>query len=399
MRNISKILGTAFLAVACCLIFRIEASAAEVTEIKQTAGTEHSVTAQWGAVDGADRYECSLNDGLEVRMIKDIADTKYTFKELDAGKSYLLLVNAYQGDELIAASQEVYELVTSPEVLNLTVTQTDASKTSVSFAASGAAGANHFIVKKTDANGEQLASGASAEVKVTGLKANKKYNYVVYAVRKSANDFYAYSVDHYKKITAKTVSAAVPVKKFDIKGMDFAQDKYRFGLKSPSSYKGDGFELQIRTMKGKVQKTVDSTGMNDITVADMIKGNFYKYRVRIFVNCKSKKAYSKWSEDKYIGVAKNAYGWMSLRKIKITWDKVSGAKSYEISLSTNGKNKDYRVIRTVSSSSKRRVIVTRVRGSRIRLNKKYYFRIRPVSKDGKKTIKSEYTNDVVVILK
>lgn len=399
MRNICKILGTAFLAVACCLTFKIEASAAEITDIKQTAGTEHSITAQWSAVDGADRYECSLNDGLEEQVVKDIIDTKYTFTELDAGKSYFLLVNAYQGEELIAASQEVYELVTSPDASKLTVTQTNASKTSVSFEAAGAAGSNYYIVKKTNANGAQLASGTSAEVKVTGLKANKKYNYVVYAARKSTNDFYAYSTDAYKKITAKTVSAAVPVKKFDIKGMDFAQDKYQFGLKSPSSYKGDGFELQIRTMKGKVQKTIASTGMKDITVADTIKGNFYKYRVRTFVNCKNKKAYSKWSEDKYIGVAKNAYGWMSLKKIKITWDKVSGAKSYEVSLSTNGKDKDYRVIKTVSSSSKRRVIVTRVRGSRIRLNKKYYFRIRPVSKDGKKTIKSEYTNDVMVILK
>ncbi|MBR1744062.1 MAG: fibronectin type III domain-containing protein, partial [Lachnospiraceae bacterium] len=223
----------------------------------------------------------------------------------------------------------------------------------------------------------------------------KKYTFKVYAVRKSAGDFYAYNSKSYKKITAKTINEAITTEKFDVKGMDFSNDKYTFGV--DGTYQAKGYELQLRTMAGVEKKTFTSAGFKKIVVEDLIKGHFYKYRVRTYIAFDSKTAYSKWSADKYIGVGEDAFGVISLKKIKITWKKVVDATGYEVSISTDGKN--YWTLKTVPASSARKVTVTHVGGYRIRLNRRYYFRIRPISKDGKKTIKSEYTNDVSVILK
>lgn len=397
MKRRLREMGVILFVFAAVGLLRTRAEAAEVTDLKQTACTENSAAVEWAAVEGADHYVCSLSDGLSETVTEEITDTTYTFSDLFAGTSYQMIVSAYQGEEQIAVSPASYEIVTSPDVTAFTVSQANAGKSFVTISMSGAVGANYYIVTTTGTDGEQVAVSTKEKVKVKELKANKRYKYKVYAVRKSEGDFYAYTDTSYKKITAKTISDAVPAQKFDIKDMDFANDKYTFGLKG--TYKGDGYELQLRTMAGKEKKLVLSTGMDDIVIEDFIKGHFYKYRVRTFVACQTKNVYSKWSEDKYIGVAEDAFGVISLNSIRITWQKVTDVKSYEVSVSTTGKDADYRLIKTVSASAKRKVVLTRVFGSRIRLNKKYYFRIRPVAMDGNKEIKSEYTNDVVVILK
>lgn len=354
----------------------------------------------WKAVEGADFYKCTLTSGEETIAVTDVNKTENTSTELSAGSSYQLSIVAYKGEEILAESSSLYEVVTTPDITNYKVMQTAAGEETVKLYLQGATGANYYFVKRTGTNGEQVAADTASKstktIKVTGLKANKKYTFKVYAVRKSKENFYAYNSKSYKKITVKTINEKVPADKFDIKKMDFANDKYTFGVDG-SAYNAEGYELQIRTMNGTVKKTYTSTGFKNVSAEDTIKGHFYKYRVRTFITCNNKKAYSKWSDNKYVGVGEEVKATMTLKKITITWKKVVDATGYEVSVSTDGKN--YRTINTVSASAARKVVVTRVGGYRIRLNKRYYFKIRPISKDGSKTIRSEFTNDVNIILR
>ncbi len=391
-----KIFGVFLLACSIQAGLKTDASAADIMKIKQTACDMNAATVTWDTVDGADFYKCTLTDGKNSNFSIDVNTTEGTFTGLSAGSSYQLSILAYKGDEILAESSESYEVVTTPDITNYKVEQTNAGEKNVTLSLQGATGANYYIVKK---NGENIAAAASKKssktLKVKGLKANKEYTFKVYAVRKSAGDFYAYNKKSYKKITVKTINEKIPVEKFDIKSMDFSNDKYTFGVDG-SSYLADGYELQLRSMAGEEKKLLTGTNFKNVLVEDMIKGHFYKYRVRTFIKCSDQNAYSKWSEDKYIGVGEDAFGVISLKKIKITWKKVTDATGYEVSVSSDGKS--YRTLKTVSASSARKVVLTRVWGYRIRLNKRYYFRIRPISKDGNNTIKSEYTNDVSVIL-
>ena len=395
-----KMIGTFLFACALWTGFKADASAAEIEKIKQTACDVNAATVTWKDVDGADFYKCTLTDGEETLTVTDVNKAENIFTGLSAGSSYQLSIVAYKGEEILAESSSLYEVVTTPDITNYKVTQTAAGEKTVKIYLQGATGANYYIVKRTGENGEQVAATASKKttktLKVTGLKANKKYTFKVYAVRKSEENFYAYNSKSYKKITVQTMNEKIPADKFDIKSQDFENDKYTFGVDG-SSYKAEGYELQLRTMNGTENKIYTGKKFKNISVEDMINGHFYKYRVRTFITCNDEKAYSKWSEDKYVGVGEEAKATMTLKKIVITWKKVVDATGYEVSVSSDGRN--YRSIKTVSASSARKVVVTRVGGYRIRLNKRYYFRIRPITKDGNKTIRSEFTNDVNVILK
>ena len=200
MKYTYRIIGVLVLTFALWGSLKTEAGAVDVTEIKQTASTEKSVSIEWSAVEGADRYECSLSDGLSENITQEVTGTDCTFSDLTAGTSYYLLISAYQGDTQVAASPDVYEVVTSPDVSAFTVVQTDAKTTSVEFAMTGAVGANYYIVQETGDSTSQIAAGEADKVTVEELKTNKRYTYRVYAVRKSGNGFSAYNAEAYKDI-------------------------------------------------------------------------------------------------------------------------------------------------------------------------------------------------------
>lgn len=395
-----KLFGAFLLACSIQAGFQNDASAAELKNIKQTACNKNAATVTWKEVEDADFYKCTLTDEKDFNIVDDVNEAEYTFTGLSAGKSYQLQIMAYKGEELLAESSETYEVVTTPDITNYKVTQTDAGENYVTLTVQGAEGANYYIVTKTGADGEQVAACATKKtvknIKVKDLKENKKYTYKVYAVRKSEGDFYAYNSKSYKKLSVKTINEKVPVEQFDNKKIDFDHDIYTFGIDN-SSYLADGYELQLRTMDGTEKKRFTSKGLkNVLTVEDMIKGHFYKYRVRTYITCGDKNAYSKWSDDKYIGVVEQISVTISLKNAKITWKKAEGATGYKISVSTDGRN--FYTSRTVSSSTSK-VVLTRIGGYRIRTNKRYYFRVTPISKDGSKTIESDYRTETNVLLK
>lgn len=139
-------------------------------------------------------------------------------------------------------------------------------------------------------------------------------------------------------------------------------------------------------MSGKVKKTVD-TG-SSLRVADFINGTFYKFRVRTYVNCGAAKAYSAWSDYKYVGMSKSIKATLSKNKkaIRLNWGKVDGAKKFAVYASTKEKS-GYKKIKTVSAKS-RSIAVSKVNKKKIKKNRKYYFKVVALSKAGKKTVTS-----------
>lgn len=120
-----------------------------------------------------------------------------------------------------------------------------------------------------------------------------------------------------------------------------------------------GHEVVIQTLKGKNIQTIDTlsysgygqidannTGYLDAGDKEAIDvknkklaSQGFKFKVRSYVFDEAgQRVYSQWSKEKVIipraTITKKA---MSGSNVKITWSKVSGAKSYTVYISTNGK--------------------------------------------------------------
>ena len=122
-----------------------------------------------------------------------------------------------------------------------------------------------------------------------------------------------------------------------------------------------GYEIVIQTLKGKNIQTIDTTGYSEYGWIDTnntgssypdagdkeaidvknkkLASQGFKFKVRSYVFDEAgQRVYSQWSKEKVIipraTITKKA---MSGSNVKITWSKVSGAKSYTVYISTNGK--------------------------------------------------------------
>ena len=147
-----------------------------------------------------------------------------------------------------------------------------------------------------------------------------------------------------------------------------------------------GGKTAVRSQKkfadtsGKVKKTQSTTGTLSLHLQNFINGTFYQYRVR-------KDYYADWSAWKYIGMAKSGNYKATKSSIQIKWAKVKGAKKY-IVYASKKENSGFKKIKTVSAS-KRNVTLKKLGGKALKKSTKYYFRVMPVAKIGKKQVKAD----------
>lgn len=168
-------------------------------------------------------------------------------------------------------------------------------------------------------------------------------------------------------------------KKLDSKAMNLTWDNndkikleyYDESLYATSNYSAekylDGIEMEVKTVKGKkwktktaaTQKTVYATSVEDLIdsfsfkAPSSLKNKGMQYRIRTYITLDNgKKVYSDWTSTKvFIPQAKvTKLTKMGTDKIKVSWKKVSGAKSYTVYKTTNS-GKKYKKVKTVSANT------------------------------------------------
>ena len=72
------------------------------------------------------------------------------------------------------------------------------------------------------------------------------------------------------------------------------------------------------------------------------------------------------------------------KKLTVKWSKVTGAKSYTVSISTK-QSKGFKKVKTVKAS-KRKVVIKKYGKKKLKKGKIYWIRIVPNVKSGKKTV-------------
>ena len=151
-----------------------------------------------------------------------------------------------------------------------------------------------------------------------------------------------------------------------------------------------GYKLYSYNYKKEKWEYVGKTTGTSYTIKKLKAGNTYKYRVRAYIELSGTQYFGEYSTSIKTGTKTKTPSISKLttksKKATIKWKKVSGASGYEIYMATNKKGK-YSRIKTVTKAS-----TTSYTKSKLKKNKKYYFKIRTYKTvDGKK-IYSSYSS-------
>ena len=148
-----------------------------------------------------------------------------------------------------------------------------------------------------------------------------------------------------------------------------------------------GYKIYSYNYKKKKWEYVGKTSSNSYTIKKLKAATTYKYRVRAYKTIDGTQYYGSYTSSIKTSTQTKKPSISKLttksKKVTIKWKKVSGASGYQIYMATS-KNGNYSKIKTITKGS-----TTSYTKSKLKKNKKYYFKIRTYrTVDGKKVYSS-----------
>ncbi len=389
MKKCKQIIFVAVLAFCLSMVAKAETKAAAVTGVKQTSDSTSSVRVQCDAQLGAQYYYLEVSENKVNWYVMDVSYSANSLSAsgLGAGKTYYARVGictdydyTYSTDTYVltgaSSVSAPIDVVTAPSG-SATATQKSASLNGFSVQISGVSGANYYTMTYNNAI---IGQGTSAVVSTNrALTAGTNYLVSVRACRRSSSGYVADGGSDY--LYAQTLTPALNTRNFGVTTSYLNINVFYFGI-SNNNYSTDGWQWQFATPGGKSKKVI--TGDAAPRISDFIEGNFYKYRVRSYVNCGASKVYSAWSPYKTIALPKKVSAkWKAKsRSLKVNWSKINNATGYTVYISTK-ENSGFKKVKTLKAKT-RSVTIKKCGKKRLKKNVTYYVRIVPKAKIGKK---------------
>lgn len=413
MKNFFKVAKVSFMVMACALFLGIgikaEAVAPGKVVPKQTGANSGAVQVEWDAPAG----DVVL---YEYEYCKDKSFTGATYRNgetnqkgivissLAAGESYYVRVTAIDRNAQEGAPSEILEVVTAPSAKVTGVKQTKAEDKKITLSWKKVTGANAYEIRylKSNNTGKRIdvVTGNVASYKLTkSIAADTRYAVAVLPIRKSSSNFYAKGVNLSDVKEVATKPKKVTKLKFinsgTIVGSNFKPEAKTAAFSWSKSNAAEGYEYTIYGNSGKkalAKGTVKSTAPNKgvrINNKKLTNTQFMRISVRGYITVNKKKVYGKasdmcWFAKNVSGLKASKVGGNTIDAVKISWKKMSGAKSYTVYIAQGY----YGKFKKVGTTSKTSYTVSKFNGSKFQ-NGTYYYKVVASKKAGKKTIKSD----------
>lgn len=393
-----------FLAIGLVFAIKMNANAAITapTNLTQTNATESRIYLQWTPSNvsagetiyyyilyGTDST-FSTYSGWGRCSSSTVAD--YVYQNLQAGSTYYVKVGAsttfaYSSEQppVDTMWSSTVQMVTTPgQVQYTSIKQTGAAETSINLSWSAIAGANGYevtyYVQGTDSKSGIKTYTTTNGINVTGLAKNTEYKFEIFAYRNNGTvKFVAY----YGASFSYVPTAPTKVTGVDCTYFNMSVKKGDASFSFDKNVVADGYDYEICKYNSSnvlVKGTLNSYSYYNFNVSNsnLKTRQFYRIRVRGYVTLSdNQKAYGAWSDYDYFAriAGSDTSVKKSKGKIQASWKKVTGASSYTVYFSSDGK-KYSKVITT----TKTKYTINK----NIKNNKYYYVRIVPnIKKSGK----------------
>lgn len=326
----------------------------KVTGLKAASVNANKVKLTWNKVSGAKSYtiyRSTSKNGTYKAIKTGCTKTSYTNSKLTNGKKYYYKVAAVRGK----TSGKLTSCV-SAKAVSLSV-----SKTSLTIQK----GAKQKISAK--ASPKATVKWSSSNKKIAKVSSNG----TITGVKVGSAKVYAKANGVQVTIQIKVVPAAPKISSASSANYNTLTVKW-------SKVSGaDGYVLYRSTSKNGSYKKIASLKSSKVSYSDtkLTTGKTYYYKVRAYQTVKKSKVYGSYSviksgtpiPSKVTGLKAAS---VNANKVKLTWNKVSGAKSYTIYRSTSS-NGTYQAIKTGCTSNS-------YTNSGLKNSTKYYYKVAAV---------------------
>lgn len=354
MKKLHKSLTALAIALIVAVMLSLSAFAADVgrvTGLKVSAITNNSVVVAWNRIAAADGYRLQVreNNGAWITLSDALETNSYAVKNLKIGSTYSFRVNAYDIVEVkvpflgvISSEKDHANYSTVVSVSNTIgkvtgLKATSAAPTKVKLTWNKVNGADGYLVqKKVGEKWKDVKSVTTLSHTVTGLKTGSTTSFRVKAYANVNGKKVYGSVSSTVKGTAKV--PAISNFKVTVKSTSSVQLSW-------SKATLTGYQIYRKAGSGdwKKIKTITKNSTVTFTNKSLNLGTKYQYKIRGYYKTDSKTYYGAYTSVKnvtptlpcVVGIELNTF--VTKNKATITWDKVSGAKGYQVYDFSSGK--------------------------------------------------------------
>ena len=358
------------------------------TNVKAVSAGYNAVKLTWNKVPEATGYGIYRYDAAKKTYVyyKPTLELSFTDTGLTAGTNQYYRVRAYRkvnGVNVWGALST--SVVAKPIPATPTgVKAVSAGYNSVKLTWNKVAGATGYLIYRYDTTAKAykyLTATTALSYTNTGLTTNSTYHYKVRAYRKvgTANVYGAFSATGYAK--------PIPATPTGVKAVSAGYNSIKLTWNKVAGATGYGiYRYDAATKTYKYYKATLNLNFTD---TGLTAGTNQYYRVRAYRKVNGANVWGALSTSvvsKPIPAtptitAKNA----GSRKIRISWNKISGASGYEIYRSTS-KSGTYSKVKTVTSGS-----TIRFTNSNLTKGKTYYYKVRAYRTVSGKKVYGKYS--------
>ncbi|MCI8409365.1 MAG: fibronectin type III domain-containing protein [Lachnospiraceae bacterium] len=383
-KSIAIGIGTTTFALAFTMLGKIDVHAATAaTNITQTEGTSSSIEVEWtGGLDDS-KYSVQMSEDQKNwhEMRSTTSKNCNIYSGISAGKTYYLKVITTAKDGTTAESMPT-DVVSAPSAQPENLKWTDSTTSSVTLKWDTVEGANCYGLKQgSKDDNREITEDLTYTIK--GLS-NTFSDYInVSAGRKSSQGYVAWGRSS-TVYSVKTVPGKITGIKKNYWNV-YSKKTSSLWLDYNSVTNAGGYQFKIYNTKNKLLGTYESS-YNWINICDLSGRSCVTVIARPYIKIGDKKKYGAWTAKKWI--VPNVYGKYTTTsgKIKINWEKVTGATGYDIYVKTD-RNGVYKKVASVKGS-KSSYILRKFKGKKISRSKTYYVTVEAKKKVGNKTYKS-----------
>lgn len=388
MRNLFKVAKVTTLALVCTLFLGIGMKAEAASSVQQVDDSSSSVSISW--TGSAEKYL------VEYCQNKYFSGSTYRYgvagsnsvriSGLAAGKSYYVRVRDLDSAGNMGVPTAAYETVTAPAGRPAGLKQTKAESKAITMAWNRVSGANAYEIAYLKHNSSIPWKYVTVKKNISSYRlkasANSKYSFAVWPARVSTTGYVAYGTSYAYKDKTATMPGKISKVKMVTSGSSTNPKSGVVYFSWGKNDAVDGYQYEIFGNNGKkiLSKTTKSY-RNVKAVSSKLKNNqFMKIRVRGYITVNGKKKYGSWSSSYYFAKFPNIKTKVSGNDLKVSWDKISGAKNYTVYVSSKATS-GYKKVATTSKKS--------YTISNVKSGKSYYLKVVANKKVKSKT----YTGD------
>lgn len=373
--NLFKKLGLLAATTVATLMFGTMAFGFE-----QTGASETSVKVNFGAYSSSQKVYYELAEDSTFNWVTQ-RDYTYggdkTFYSLIAGRAYYVRYSLDQRHY-----SEGLQVVTVPDMASTyAVSQVAAGNGTATVQWPKVPGASGYMVF---VNNVQQPSTTANKVTVRVPSSTTSTLVKISPYKRSASGYIARETYNYNSVYVK----ALPSRPSKVKYSSTLTTS--LGLDWDDASNATGYQLEYANYKGKGKTYVD-TGYSSYYYFSHPKNTFYRFRVRAYVTCGNKKFYTGWSAYSYISkdltyndVKLKSASTRYQNRIRVSWNKMKGAKKYVVYMA-QGSAAGFKKVKTTKSRS---IIISKFRGRNLATHTNYYFKVVAVGKYKKKKLKS-----------